>query len=840
MSFVPIGQGRTVRGVGPLGARLVLVGEAPGREEVEQRVPFVGQAGQFQSEVWARLGIDRDAVRIENVLEVRPPENDLWRMSDETLRRAQESLHRRLGKLTGPVVIVPTGNFALNTLRRQPIKRRKKDGKPELVWVDKISNWRGSIARYVTESGAKVKMIPTVHPAGILWRQSAVTKDVWEGDWERIAGDLKFRELRRWPRPTIVTNPSPKECWTYYHHVKGRIEGGEEVLLAVDIETPGGHIHLVGFSSSEEEAFVIQTSRETWLVVTALLQLECEKVFHHGIFDTFVLRRRAGIRVKRWRWDTMLMHHAMDPADRHSLAYCASRDLRVQFWKDEAKEESDGGYTKEWTRNPETFARYCGKDVSATRSLVPIYRDRLREAGAEANYHAHYGKVVRAALDLSLVGVRVDQQERQTREAAEIATLATLAKAITATAGFPLTGALTKKAAASGAVPKGTSPKQTAHYFYDVLGCKVVYKRGTTRRTCDELTIRRLMRKYKKARPVGMLWLDFQRHNSLRKFLAPNRVDDDDRMRGLFKPTTIPGRLACSKPTKHDRGANLQNQDRQVRPIFIADKGELLAEWDASQAESRIVDGASGDPRGLELARTPPWELDQHRLNASLIFDKAIEEIDDDERQLGKRTRHACNYGMEGARMAEVALVETEGALVLDPDDCEEWIAALKAGMPSIPSYHRWIEEMGLTTGRITTSWGLWLKVRTWRLTKKDYKDWFAYFACSEVARLTNQWGWLPARKVIKRENLKVRIVNQGHDSILASGRLADLWTLNREIMATWGREREYPGANGPWALGMPIGVKIGPRWGKGMIEWKRPPSRAEFMAAGETKLQER
>ena len=64
---------QTVFSDGPATARLVLVGEAPGRDEDAQGVPFVGRAGQLLNKMLAAIDLKREEVYICNVLKCRPP-----------------------------------------------------------------------------------------------------------------------------------------------------------------------------------------------------------------------------------------------------------------------------------------------------------------------------------------------------------------------------------------------------------------------------------------------------------------------------------------------------------------------------------------------------------------------------------------------------------------------------------------------------------------------------------------------------------------------------------------------------------------------------------------------
>ena len=73
----PLADGRTqtVFGVGNPSARVLIVGEAPGKNEDLQGEPFVGKAGQYLNELLAIAGLAREHVFIANVLKCRPPGN---------------------------------------------------------------------------------------------------------------------------------------------------------------------------------------------------------------------------------------------------------------------------------------------------------------------------------------------------------------------------------------------------------------------------------------------------------------------------------------------------------------------------------------------------------------------------------------------------------------------------------------------------------------------------------------------------------------------------------------------------------------------------------------------
>jgi uracil-DNA glycosylase len=145
-----------VFGQGNPQAKLMFVGEAPGRDEDEQGLAFVGRAGQLLTKIIEAIGMKRDDVFICNVLRCRPPNNrnpepdevaSCMPFLDETIR------------LVGPRTIVTLGTFAAQAV---------------LGTDEPIGRLRG---RWRTAKGTRV--MPTFHPAFLL-RSPERKKDVWE------------------------------------------------------------------------------------------------------------------------------------------------------------------------------------------------------------------------------------------------------------------------------------------------------------------------------------------------------------------------------------------------------------------------------------------------------------------------------------------------------------------------------------------------------------------------------------------------------------------------------------------------------------------------------------
>jgi uracil-DNA glycosylase len=161
-----LGPGRLkfVFGEGDPKARLMFVGEGPGRDEDLQGRPFVGKAGELLDKMIGAIGMKREETYIANVVKCRPPDNRT--PTPEEARVCMGYLHRQI-ELIQPAVIV--------TLGATPLR--------ELVGVSEgITRVRGQWKR-VKVSGRDIPVMPTFHPAYVL-RQ--YTQDIRRAVWEDL------------------------------------------------------------------------------------------------------------------------------------------------------------------------------------------------------------------------------------------------------------------------------------------------------------------------------------------------------------------------------------------------------------------------------------------------------------------------------------------------------------------------------------------------------------------------------------------------------------------------------------------------------------------------------
>ena len=104
---------QAVPGVGPADASIMLIGEAPGRDEDLQGEPFVGKAGQTLSILLRNAGISRDEVFITNIVKCRPPENR--DPQPDEVAACREYLDGQIACIR-PRLVCTLGRWALQTL----------------------------------------------------------------------------------------------------------------------------------------------------------------------------------------------------------------------------------------------------------------------------------------------------------------------------------------------------------------------------------------------------------------------------------------------------------------------------------------------------------------------------------------------------------------------------------------------------------------------------------------------------------------------------------------------------------------------------------------------------
>jgi DNA polymerase len=158
-----------VFGSGNPNAKLMFVGEAPGADEDEQGLPFVGRAGQLLTRIIEAMELRREEVFICNILKCRPPGNR--NPETDEIAACEGFLFRQI-EAVKPSVIVALGAFGAQTLLRT---------------AEAIGRLRGQLIDY-----RGIKLMATFHPAYLL-RNPIEKRKVWE-DMQMVRNYIRSLE----------------------------------------------------------------------------------------------------------------------------------------------------------------------------------------------------------------------------------------------------------------------------------------------------------------------------------------------------------------------------------------------------------------------------------------------------------------------------------------------------------------------------------------------------------------------------------------------------------------------------------------------------------------------
>lgn len=157
-----------VPGEGQISAKIMFIGEAPGRSEDEKGKPFVGAAGRILDDLLKKAGIEKSQVFITNIVKCRPPNNRV--PEEDELIACRPYLDRQIA-LIKPKVICILGRTAYSSI----------------LGGSSITANRGKI---VERSGQKY--FSTFHPAAVIYNKNLLS--TLEADLKKLAAEINKEE----------------------------------------------------------------------------------------------------------------------------------------------------------------------------------------------------------------------------------------------------------------------------------------------------------------------------------------------------------------------------------------------------------------------------------------------------------------------------------------------------------------------------------------------------------------------------------------------------------------------------------------------------------------------
>lgn len=175
-----------ITGHGPIPCRIMFIGEAPGKTEVEKQRPFVGAAGKILDKYLNSIGLSCENIRISNTCFFRPikitkGKNGKETISNRTPKSSEIELFREVLdeeiKLVNPSIIVTLGNI--------PLRR--------FTEFKSISECHGII--YFNEK-LGVYVFPMYHPSALIYNRSEELLKVYEEDWKKLK--IALEKIEAW------------------------------------------------------------------------------------------------------------------------------------------------------------------------------------------------------------------------------------------------------------------------------------------------------------------------------------------------------------------------------------------------------------------------------------------------------------------------------------------------------------------------------------------------------------------------------------------------------------------------------------------------------------------
>ena len=618
---------------GPSNAKLMVLGEGPGKNEWAQGRPFIGYSGDLLNDVFRAAGVKRQDVYVTNVIkDVMPP--PAGRTPAQRAKKRGfffEGKHPTSIYMAGirevmdeiqkvkPNVVVPLGNYALWVMMQH----------------EGIMKWRGSILESRLIPGQKV--VPALHPAFYINSQFWHQLPLLEWDMARAVRESAFPELRL-PEYDILINPSPAEMedWT------DRLLQASVITSDTEWYAPN-ELAYIGFADNDSEAIVVpNTSMHALRMYRRILNSGVPIAMQNAMFDGVALPRQ-GIEVANIAHDTMIAFH------------CCWTDLRRKGLDMICSVLTDQPYYKDDIefvgKDDEKGQIYCGMDcVVQHKSWEKIRDEEFAITGGDVGYNISMSAMpffIQAANQ----GILIDNELRIKMKEVHIEAADELEENLAHTIGYTI---------------NCRSSQQVIRLVHDVIvpSYKLTSdKGGKLKRTSRQEYLMDI------AASSGIEAVELilgaiirvrQHRNIVSRYLHDGIVDIDGRVRTNWNLAgTRSGRFSSSKPWWP--GLAFQTVPYEARQIFIPDPGHRFIGFDYRQAEAYVVamltynhelldDLKNGVDIHTKLAAQLPFKKTQEELLAEIAA-LEVEGKDKDQcrpRFISKKSRHAFNY-VEGA-----------------------------------------------------------------------------------------------------------------------------------------------------------------------------------------------
>lgn len=549
-------RNKIVWGEGPTNPKLMIIGEAPGREEDESGRPFCGGAGRVLSSLLKFAGLSREECFITNIVKCRPPNNR--DPEPDEIQACIPFLIEEINKVK-PTRILTLGNYSSILLT----------GKP-------LSPYRGCVLHSQPYLG-NISTVITYHPAWLMRGNQKY--------FSVILNDI-LKVFKDWP-------DYPEQYYVNLPLVTGSpvlqlMETWKDKWVAVDIETAGDKEEddsglnpwkdeIIGISFCGEPGKAVHFSSGTLLMSWPYLKqwLESHKflVFHNGIFDRMFLLKK-GISCSSV-WDTQIAMYLTHSGLPKKLDFVRSLHTNMLPYKHVYRSQGIANLSTD------NLARYNNLDVDSTlrscKSQVlevssTLMQRQIRQdniAIKMRDFGIYINKDILASHYLDVAPQMQEIEIEFAKEGVEV-----------------------------------TSPKQLSEYIYKKLSFSPApwaYKK--TLISTDEDAITYLIRGCVGEIPEKQVLLNLMKYRELEKIANTyctgifKRIQPDGLVHPDWRPTGADtGRWACKNPP-------IQTIPKHLRDMFQAREGKVYIAGDYDRIEIWVAALLAEDQELLDLLR---------------------------------------------------------------------------------------------------------------------------------------------------------------------------------------------------------------------------------------------
>ena len=655
--------------------RLAVVGGAPGKQEAEQGLPFIGGAGQMLTNLLQSSGVDLSTCFLGNICQFWPANNDLSKFTwtGFEIQSGLQQLRVDLNEYK-PNLVLLLGKEALRAAMGLVVNKLGKAVPPSL------DDWRGSVFICDQQDSPLYgfKCLATYHPAVILRAYDYLP--YFRFDLRRAGREAKtpvftLRQFRFDIAPSAAT-------------IVSRLAKLRARRVPVSIDIEGGvrqGVSCIGVAYNTTDAFIIPFQHKdgssywptaedegaVWSALAGFLQDPgVPKILQNALYDTFVLAWSHSILVRNVAEDTMLKHWELYCEMEKGLGVQTSLYTDIPYYKAERTNNNDTG----------TYYNYCLKDCVATMEISQKQEPLIRADHSRYDHYRFNINILRPFLYIELLGMRLDKQKLDLR-VVELRNLAYVDPDKDICCGFEQL----KLQEMAGRELNVNSSKQMCDWLYNDLKLPVQFGlRGNP--TADFNTLLTLGLNHEN--PALIQAIKVRRILKRTSMLLSLTTDSDGRIRSSLNPVgTNTGRVSSSGSATGN-GTNLQTIPKPDRDLFTADMGYYFNQNDLSGADGWTVAAwcaALGDSTmlddynfGIKPAKVIALmvlhgasyvqQMDRVELKAAC---KTIDSENDAANNyiyfISKCCQHGSNYGMKEALLAQTVFTQSDGEIRTTP-----------------------------------------------------------------------------------------------------------------------------------------------------------------------------